>query len=54
MSMTSAIPTSTLRLPGKDYPLPVAISAKPGGFVIATQNVDGSDVLIGTQGACPE
>ena len=56
-AMTSAIPTSALRLPHDQetpYPLPVAISAKRGAFAIAPQNVDGSEVLIGTQGVFPE
>ena len=55
--MTSAIPISGLRLPNtnkQDYPLLVAISAKPGAFVIAPQEIDGSEVLIGTQGVFPE
>ena len=56
VGMTSAIPTSKLRFPRNDptYPLPVAIAAKPGAFVIAPQDIDGSEVLIGTQGAFPE
>ena len=56
VGMTSAIQTSKLRFPGNDpnYPLPVAIAAKPGAFVIAPQDVNGSEVLIGTQGAFPE
>ena len=56
VGMTSAIQTSKLRFPANDpnYPLPVAIAAKPGAFVIAPQDVDGSEVLIGTQGAFPE
>ncbi|KAL9131726.1 MAG: hypothetical protein Q9217_000401 [Psora testacea] len=52
--MTSAIPTSSLRLPNPSYPLPVTISAKPGAFVIAPQNPQGSTVLIGRQGPFPE
>ena len=56
VGMTSAIPTSKLRFPRNDpdYPLPVAVAASPGAFVIAPQDVDGSEVLIGTQGAFPE
>ncbi|KAL9076918.1 MAG: hypothetical protein Q9161_000551 [Pseudevernia consocians] len=56
VGMTSAIQTSKLRFPRNDsnYPLPVAIAASPGAFVIAPQDVDGSEVLIGTQGAFPE
>ena len=56
VGVTSAIPTARLRFPSNEseYPLPVAITAKPGAFVIAPQDVDGSEVLIGTQGAFPE
>ena len=57
LGVTSAIPISSLRLPNtnrQDYPLPVAISAKPGAFVIAPHDIDGSEVLIGTQGVFPE
>ncbi len=56
VGMTSAMQTSKLRFPrdNPNYPLPVAIAGKPGAFVIAPQDVDGSEVLIGTQGAFPE
>ena len=56
VGVTSAIPTARLRFPSNEskYPLPVAIMAKPGAFVIAPQDVDGSEVLIGTQAAFPE
>ena len=56
VGVTSAIPTARLRFPTSEskYPLPVTIMAKPGAFVIAPQDVDGSEVLIGTQGAFPE
>ena len=56
VGMTSAIQTSHLRFPPNEakYPLPVTIAASPGAFVIAPQDVDGSEVLIGTQGAFPE
>lgn len=48
--------TSAIRFPqgNTDYPLPMTVMAKPGAFVIAPQDVDGSEVLIGTQGAFPE
>lgn len=36
------------------YPMPVAIYDKPGAFVMAPQNVHGSEVLAGTQIAWPE
>ena len=53
---TSAIQTFELRFPRDhpNYPLPVAIAVKPGAFVIAPQDIDGSEVLIGTQGVFPE
>ncbi|MCJ1364202.1 hypothetical protein MMC16_003311 [Acarospora aff. strigata] len=55
LAITSAIARSKLRIPsGVDYPLPVTISAKPGAFVIAPQDVDGSEVLVGTQRLFPE
>ena len=54
VGMTSAIQTSLLRFPEPHYPLPVAIAASPGAFVIAPQDVDGSEVLIGTQSAFRE
>ncbi len=56
VGMTSAIQTSRLRFPRNEnnYPLPVTIAASPGAFVIAPQDVDGSEVLIGTQVAFPE
>ena len=56
VGITSAIQTSRLRFPSNEpnYPLPATIMADPGAFVIAPQDVDGSEVLIGTQGAFPE
>ncbi|CAF9934529.1 hypothetical protein IMSHALPRED_009743 [Imshaugia aleurites] len=56
VGMTSAIQTSRLHFPQSEphYPLPVAIAAGPGAFVIAPQDVDGSEVLIGTQSALRE
>lgn len=58
VGITSAIPTSAIRLPPlpdkKPYPLPVTIAAKPGAFVIAPQDVNGSECLIGRQGPFPE
>ncbi|MCJ1279918.1 hypothetical protein MMC21_007742 [Puttea exsequens] len=52
--MTSAIPIALLRLPFENYPLPVTITGKLGAFVIAPQDIDGSEVLIGRQGPFPE
>ena len=56
VGLNSNIQTSHLRFPQNDsnYPLPVIIAAKPGAFLIAPQDVDGSEVLIATQGAYPE
>jgi len=48
LAITSAIPRSKLRAPA-DFPLPVTIMAKPGAFVMAPQDVDGSELLVGTQ-----
>lgn len=46
--VTAAVPTAQLKLP-KDYYIPVTIQTPHGGFVIAPQQVDGSEVLIGKQ-----
>lgn len=46
--ITAAVPTAQLKLP-KDYHTPAAIITPKGGFVIAPQEVDGSEVLIGKQ-----
>lgn len=55
LAITSAIERSKLRFPvGIDYPLPVSISAKPGAFILAPQDVDGGEVLVGTQRVFPE
>ena len=58
VGMTSAIPTSTIRFPrggnSTTYQLPATTLAKPGAFVIFPQDTDGSEVLVGTQGAFPE
>lgn len=45
---TAAVPTAQLRLP-EGYHLPVTISSSQGAFVIAPQQLDGSEVLIGKQ-----
>ena len=49
LAITSAIPRSALRLPRNDYPLPCTIQGKAGAFVMAPQDADGSELLIGTQ-----
>ncbi|KAH7018591.1 putative salicylate hydroxylase [Microdochium trichocladiopsis] len=46
--ITAAVPTSALELPA-DYHLPATIMSPKGAFVIAPQEVDGSEVLIGKQ-----
>jgi 2-polyprenyl-6-methoxyphenol hydroxylase-like FAD-dependent oxidoreductase len=47
--ITAAVPTEQLKLP-PGYHIPVTISTpNAGGFVIAPQEVDGSEVLIGKQ-----
>lgn len=51
LAVTCAIPISKLNI---DYPLPVAIYAKPGVFILAPQDVDGREVLAGTQFPYPE
>jgi 2-polyprenyl-6-methoxyphenol hydroxylase-like FAD-dependent oxidoreductase len=56
LAITCAIPISKLRFPAdKDYStLPVGIHGKLGTFVFAPQDVDGSEVLAGTQKRYPE
>ncbi|KAI9716678.1 MAG: hypothetical protein M1812_005216 [Candelaria pacifica] len=55
LAMTTAIPRSILRFPPDvDYELPASISAKAGAFVLAPQDVDGSEILAGTQRVFPE
>ncbi|KAF4628375.1 hypothetical protein G7Y89_g9772 [Cudoniella acicularis] len=46
--ITAAVPTKQLKLP-EGYHIPVTISTPYGGFTIAPQQVDGSEVLIGKQ-----
>lgn len=45
---TAAVPTAQLKLP-EGYHLPVTITSPQGAFVIAPQQLDGSEVLIGKQ-----
>ncbi|KAK2604626.1 hypothetical protein N8I77_007539 [Diaporthe amygdali] len=45
---TAAVPTAQLKLP-EGYHLPVTIASPQGAFVIAPQQLDGSEVLIGKQ-----
>ena len=46
--ITAAVPTAQLKLP-PGYHIPVTISSPKGAFVIAPQEIDGSEVLIGKQ-----
>ncbi|TVY25854.1 FAD-dependent urate hydroxylase [Lachnellula hyalina] len=46
--VTAAVPTKQLKIP-TGYHIPVTIMTPNGGFVIAPQEVDGSEVLIGKQ-----
>lgn len=46
--ITAAVPTAQLKL-REDYHIPVTITSSRGGFVIAPQQIDGSEVLIGKQ-----
>jgi 2-polyprenyl-6-methoxyphenol hydroxylase-like FAD-dependent oxidoreductase len=58
VAITCALPRNVLEYPSnisaKDYPMPVAIHDKNGAFVMAPQNIEGSEVLAGTQRAYPE
>lgn len=46
--ITAAVPTAQLKLP-QDYYIPVTFTSSNGAFVIAPQEPDGSEVLIGKQ-----
>lgn len=46
--ITAAVPTAQLKLP-QGYHIPVTILVPQGSFVIAPQEIDGSEVLIGKQ-----
>ncbi|KAK6595977.1 kynurenine 3-monooxygenase [Botrytis cinerea] len=48
VGITAAVPTSQLQLP-EGYHIPVTIMSPKGAFVIAPQQEDGSEVLIGKQ-----
>lgn len=50
--ITAAVPLGALELP-EGYHLPVTIMSPKGAFVIAPQDVDGSEVLIGKQMRVP-
>ncbi|KUI65350.1 Salicylate hydroxylase [Cytospora mali] len=51
--ITAAVPTAQLKLP-EGYHIPVTITSPNGAFVIAPQEPDGSEVLIGKQRRVPE
>lgn len=50
--ITASVPTSQLQLP-EGYHIPVTITSPKGAFVIAPQQIDGSEVLIGKQMRVP-
>ncbi|KAF2809442.1 FAD/NAD(P)-binding domain-containing protein, partial [Mytilinidion resinicola] len=54
VAITCAIQKTKIIPSGVHYDMPVAIHGKNGAFVMAPQNVDGSEVLAGTQRAWPE
>ncbi|KAF2705745.1 FAD/NAD(P)-binding domain-containing protein [Pleomassaria siparia CBS 279.74] len=58
VAITCALQKSVLHYPegmnANEFPMPVAIHGKNGAFVMAPQNVDGSEVLAGTQRVWPE
>lgn len=58
VAITCALDRSNLIYPAdsdaESYPMPVSIIGKNGAFVMAPQDVDGSEVLAGTQMSWPE
>ena len=51
LGVTFSFPASKLRLPHgqEDYPFPASIHGKHGAFVMAPQNVDGTEIFAGRQ-----
>lgn len=51
LGVTYAFPASKLRFPSgqEDYPLPASIHGKNGAFVMAPQNVNGTEIFAGRQ-----
>ena len=55
IGITSSVARSKLRIPaGEDYMMPVTTVAKPGAFMTAPQDFEGSEFLIGRQHVFPE
>ena len=55
LAITGVIPKPDIDFPPNvDYPLPASIFTKPGAFVMAPQNVDGSEIFFGFQFSYPE
>ncbi|KAF2100207.1 kynurenine 3-monooxygenase [Rhizodiscina lignyota] len=56
ISINCAFPRSALRMPPEhpDYPLPVAVQSKPGTFIMAPQDGEGSTIFAGTVALYPE
>ena len=55
LAITCAMPKSSVTFPPNiDYPLPAGVFAKPGAFMMAPQDVNGEEILAGTQCAYPE
>ena len=48
MAITSVVPRSKLRIPD-GYHLPATVMGKPGAFLLVPQQVDGSELLMGSQ-----
>ncbi|KAH7413462.1 kynurenine 3-monooxygenase [Cadophora sp. MPI-SDFR-AT-0126] len=54
LAITSAVETSKLRFPEPNYPPVSSIHGKHGAFAFATQNPQGTEMLVGTQRKFPE
>ena len=49
MTVVGAVPTSLVEFPHDNYDLPVSINGEAGGFSLAQQNADGSEMLAAMQ-----
>ncbi|KAF2681991.1 kynurenine 3-monooxygenase [Lentithecium fluviatile CBS 122367] len=49
LGVTFAFPRSKLRTPCSDFSLPASIHGPKGGFIMAPQNADGSEMFVGRQ-----